>query len=248
MIFRIIVLSFLLLPSTSNAIETYAEGYKMGVLPNIDEQRHFIFFWSGEGKLLMGKDSTEWKQTIKGEDGKEKVIVRNPWSFSTSADVYEKVSQNENKFIILKFWTPMVFPGLFRDTYNLVTDIHNVTGKAPRKDPCEHRPHWWQMHWEREWSKGDITGRIVSFEYVGWTPPTKSYEVVIQEGGFGNQFKHLSVLDPKMAKCAVDWMQSGLQVKIHFGKSLVWNPLARETDYDVVKISPIKDSGVSLPD
>ncbi len=89
-------------------------------------------------------------------------------------------------------------------------------------------------------SAGERVGRIVKASNKGTV--SKSWEIMIQIGNSGNQFKNMSISDDEaLYNCAVRYLKAGQKVKIGYDESHVnLNVFGRDTNYDLIKIEPIK--------
>ena len=50
----------------------------------------------------------------------------------------------------------------------------------------------------------------------------------------------MSIVDEPMFTCAVAFLRSGRKVKVTYNQSFIRNPLARDTTYDIIGISPVR--------
>lgn len=86
-------------------------------------------------------------------------------------------------------------------------------------------------------SEGFRMARVVKASTKGVA--NKSYELMVQVGGTGNEFHDMSVSSDAMYECALRWLKSGGKAKIWYKQSFLFNPLNRSTGYDILKIEPM---------
>ena len=65
---------------------------------------------------------------------------------------------------------------------------------------------------------GIRVGRIVKASYKGMA--IKTYELIMQIGNVGNQFKSMSVKSSKMFDCAVAALRSGKKMRVYYVDSV----------------------------
>ena len=89
-------------------------------------------------------------------------------------------------------------------------------------------------------SDGVRTGRIVKASVKGTV--VNSYEIMMQQGNSGNQFKNMSISkDTALYNCAVAYLKAGQTVKVTYQESIVnLNIMGRDSAYDIVRIEPVR--------
>lgn len=203
----------------------YSEGYRMGRITKMSIKGMIVD--SGEGELMMGKDSDVWATYTKDSNGKQIANVRNPWAFSTSKSAAPTIMNYQGKYVWVKYQESMVgVPS--RDTKYSIIEINNVT-RQPAS--CKAVTNDGGLK-----SNGTRTGRIVKASLKGNV--MKTWEVTIHMGG--KNFIDMSISDEGMYNCAVEWLKSGKEVNLHYVQK-AWNVSFDETDYRVIKIEGADD-------
>ena len=215
---EILILTTMILVSCS-AFAGYSEGYRMGTIDKVS--RKGLINKSVEGQMLMGREGTPYS---KGS-GEGKEIV-NPWYFSAEDRMFSAINDSSG-YVFVKYEQVHLNLGLSYDTEYLVKEITPVTRKMPTK--CNIKTDGVGIK-----SKGKRSGRIVKATNKGTV--IKTFEILIQVGNSGNQFKHMSINDKNLYDCAVEVLQSGKKVDVYYTESHI-NTSFRETSYTVTKIS-----------
>ena len=198
----------------------YSDGYRMGRVTKFSVKG--LMMKSGEGEIMLGKESTAWVVKNTDKDGHVTQVVKNPWAFSTSSAAATVIEKYQGQYVWVKYQQAMLAsPG--RDTEYTVEEITPVTKKAPT---CTAESNDTGMK-----SSGIRTGRIVKASRKGTL--AKTYEISLHMSG--NQFVDMSITDDKMYSCAVEWLQSGKEVNLHYVQK-VFNMSLNDTDYRVVKL------------
>ena len=202
---------------------TYSQGLRVGQLTKFSVKG--IINKSGEGQLLMGYEGAPY--IIKNSEGDIKEVV-NPWYFSADEKFYEKMKKYYGKYVVIEYRQARIHNPLFRDTDYNVTAIYPVSDKyLPREDSI-----WVKGSGSK--SEGFRTGRFVKLSFKGTIG--KSFEAILQQGNSGNQFKHLSIKDKEIYNYAVKVAKTMKKVRVDYKESILFNPLTRETGYEIVGI------------
>lgn len=229
----IIILFIIFAPIKALAVGVgeYSIGYRMGEITKFSIKG--IMFKSGEGQMLMGSESTPY--SIKSKDGDGKVTTKNinPWQFSSlNTEINNLINENIGEYVYVKYKESYIKSPSVDTPYEII-EINSIN--PPIDISCISTNY-------TKGSKSDGTriGRIVKASSKGLV--SKSYEIIMQEGNSGNQFKALSISeDTDLYKCAVNYLMSGQRVKITYNESIInLNILNRETPYDIIKIEPAK--------
>jgi hypothetical protein len=214
-----------------NVINTYSSGWRLGELNKFSLRGLMVS--TAEGDLMLGKDSSRRVETINGVQ-----TVLNPWSFSASTDIFEsyraRASALRGQMVAVRYRQVFLRPIAFTyETDYIVDDIrpaeptlataYSVPGFHPNESSGR--------------SDGDRVGRIVKVTEKGIL--FKTWEATIQVGNAGNEFIDVSILDEGMFAAATRALQSGRRYNFFYGVSLVRNPLARDTRYELRMIEPM---------
>lgn len=217
----------ILVMQDAKAMGTYSEGYRMGQLTKYSVKG--MVFKSGEGQLLMGSESTVYQ--ITDSEGNKKMI--NPWYFSVVDDKMKaKLKKEIGNYLVLEYHQARVKSPKLETEYTIV-NVEKI-GLALTKT-CSAKEFT-----DGSKSEGTRVGRIVKASRKGTM--SKSWEIIIQQGNSGNQFKAMSISDDEeLYDCAVEFLKAGQKVKMTYDEShLNLNVFGRDTNYDLVKIEPIK--------
>jgi hypothetical protein len=118
------------------------------------------------------------------------------------------------------------------DTNYLIEDIQPVTRATPTQ-ACGYDQNSVGK------SAGFRVGRIVKASLKGTV--NKTYELTMQMGNSGNQFKNLSTTSKAVYDCAVQFLKSGVQVKVFYNESMFNMGIDSDTGYDIFRIEASKD-------
>lgn len=207
---------------------TYSEGYRMGMLSKWSYKG--LFSKTGEGELLMGNDSSPWIKVTGSGDSKTRVQM-NPWAFSSDEAIYNQNRSKVGNYVVIRYREVLVqFTSTGGDTKYRVEEVQELAKAAPTT-PCG------SQEASGGKSDGDRVGRVVKVSLKGTIE--KSYEMTLQVGNAGGQFIEMSISDPAIYECAVNFLKSGKRVKLTYDQSILRNPLARDTAYNVVGLAPI---------
>ena len=215
----------------AGGVGNYSNGYRMGQLTKFSVKG--MMFKSGEGQMLVGSESTPYVKTSKDSDGNVVKKTINPWYFSsTDKQMWEKLQNSVGDYVVIEYQQSHI-KGLDVDTDYEVKDVYGIT--EPLSETCMARSYT-----SGSKSEGTRVGRIVKASEKGTI--ANSYEIMMQMGNSGNQFKNLSISeDQQLYDCAVRYLKAGQKVKIHYDESHInMNVMGRETNYDIVKLEPVK--------
>ncbi len=204
---------------------TYSEGWRMGLLSKVSLRGNPLFK-SVEGELLMGNDSSA---TVVREGGK--VLFANPWEYSASRGQLPELQQASGKTVAIHYrQIKLQLTRINGDTDYRVMEVQPVDpSSAPQGCGV-------QGSTRSTRSDGERVGYLAKVSDRGNV--IKTYEVILQLGNAGNQFLAMSILDGAIYRCAQDFLKSGMRVRVNYKQSLIRNPAARDTTYDIVGIWP----------
>jgi hypothetical protein len=208
-----------------NPTSIYSVGARMGQL-NKFSVKGWVYK-SGEGELLMGRDSTEWYTS----DSNGNKTYKNPWSFSTNPDNEKTFQSFQGKYVVIRY-NQAQWPNVKRDTDYIATEIVSVDATKNPAD-CSN------PNATGTYSSGSRIGRIVKASYKGTI--NKSYEFIMQVGNAGGEFFEFSATDENMYKCAVEWMESGKRVNLGYKQAQFYDITKRDTGYDIASLSAVAD-------
>lgn len=235
-----VIISFLVLGllgftgSYAAGFGEYSHGFRMGELTKFSV-KGFVFK-SGEGQMLVGSESSPLVITETDSDGNTKKKVINPWYFSVSPDnmgkMKNKMMSELGNYVVIEYKQSHVKSPKVDTDYEPVA-VLSIT--KPINKVCVAKKFDSGSN-----SEGVRVGRIVKASNKGRI--SNSYEITIQMGNSGNQFKNMSISeDDKLYECAIEYLKAGQKVKIYYDESFFnLNRMNRNTKYDIVKIEPIK--------
>jgi len=204
---------------------TYSEGWRMGTLSKVSVRGNPLFK-SVEGELLMGNDSS----AAVVNDG-EQVLFTNPWAFSGPRSDLAKIQEFTGRAVAIHYrqlWFQVT--RINGDTDYRVIEVKRVNPEAAPRG-CGAAASAGATR-----SDGERIGYITKVSHRGNV--LKSDEVIVQLGNAGNQFQAMSILDDQIAACALEFLKSGLRVRVNYRQSLIRNPARRDTTYDIIGIWP----------
>ena len=222
---KLLLLSLLAITTsaTADGLGTYSIGYRFGELTKFGVKG--IFVKSGEGQLLLGVNSS----TVRASRDRP---FANPWRFSSSIkSITNELNDNIGDYIVLKYKQSHIKSPMVDTDYD-ITEVIKVTDELT--ESCSTGNY-------NKGIKSNTTrsGRIVKASSKGLA--FNSYEIVLQQGNGGNQFKALSITVKDIYNCAVRFLKAGQKVKIKYSESLLNMDLTgRETAYDIISIEPLK--------
>ena len=236
-----------------NMATNYSQGLRMGQLVKLAEEGGFLTFGrTGEGKLLLGNESSAVKEILNSDCGtKEKPQTcstskeTNPWNFSIDLGnkaLVEKMKKLQGQYVVMKYrerHIKLLNPGA---TAYEVTDIEPVKPLQQSIPECKapHNGSGWK-------SDGNQTGRVVKISRRGYL--NKTWEVQIQVGNSGNEFVEMSVSDQKVARCLQTFLRAGQKVTLKYNEAYYKTPmgLGRDTTFDILSVKPAAELPAALP-
>lgn len=207
---------------------TYSVGYRVGMISKFSVKG--LMNKTGEGQMLMGRESTPYIVTYKCGDGDTCRKTINPWYFSMDKKDSHLMKPFAGEYVWVQYNQAQVKSPMF-DTDYLITQIGNIKRDTQLKTCVD-------PNVDGSKSEGVRVGRIVKASMKGVM--SKTGEVMVQLGNAGNQFKNMSVTDT-MYDCAVTALKSAKKVKVHYVQSWFRNPFSSDTTYAVSKIEAIQD-------
>lgn len=213
--------------SYAGGLGEYSNGYRMGEVTKFSMKG--LMMKSGEGQMLMGSESTPYITT--DSDGNKTTI--NPWYFSVSDKVMRgKVNNAIGQYVVVGYSQSHI-KNINVDTSYEITSVEGIS--QPRTEGCTASNYTSGIK-----SEGKRTGRIVKASSKGVM--VDSWEIMIQQGNSGNQFKNMSISkDQTLYDCAVEFLKAGQKVVIEYDQSAVnLNVFGRNTTYDVISIQPVR--------
>ena len=225
---RIALIVVMLFVATSTVyaagVGEYSMGYRMGQLSKFSIKGYVQK--SGEGQMLMGKDSNPYSHKVG-----DKTVRVNPWYFSSESALCPELEKAAGEYIVVEYTQARVANPLAQDTEYTANKVYPVTRKAVEpKEFGVPKPSTLK-------SDGVRVGRVVKVAHKGTI--NKTYEVLIQMGDSGNQFKNMSVTSQEMFDYLVKVLKSGKSVKIHYVEHMV-QPFY-DTPYEIYKVSTPED-------
>lgn len=238
--FAFIVAAITASSAHADGFGTFSEGYRMGQLVKFSEKG--MILRSGEGELLLGNESTPLmvQKTVPcSSSGKHshtctRQVEVNPWKFSVDLKdqpLIQKLNANNGEYVVMKYKQSIIQNPFTNDTSYVITDVEPVNRKATSaKCEAKHKA-------DGAKSDGTRIGRIVKIGYRGNI--LKSWEVQMQVGNSGSKFISMSVSEEELAKCLTEnYLKTGAKIKLTYNQSYLRNPLARDTNYDILSAEP----------
>lgn len=230
---KILVASLLALSvnAMASGVGEYSTGYRMGQITKSSVKG--LMMKSVESQMLMGSESTPLVRTKTDSEGKPYQVTINPWYFSSPDLSMMKVLEP-----LVGEYAVIQYKQYHLSAPNVDTD-YEVVNVLPIAEPMN-KTCTAQSYHDGMKSGGIRVGRIVKASTKGVL--VNSYEIMMQQGNAGNQFKNMSISsDPALYECAVQFLKAGQKVKVHYSQSIVnLDLLGRNTSYDIVKIEPVK--------
>ena len=214
----------------AGAVGTYSEGYRMGLLS--DFKISFVMR-NGEGQLQLGKESSPLTADYKTSDGVVVPKSTTPWHFSTTSKMAKIVEPYLGKYVWVKYQQHRINAST-RETDYEITEIGEVTRELP--SPVSYEVG---KSWSLKSGGNSKAGRIVKASIKGTLIGT--WEIMIQVGEAGNQFKMLSVSDEAVYNGAVNYLKSGKMAIINYVDQGMLKVNFNDTGNVVWKIGPVKD-------
>ena len=206
---------------------TYSVGYRMGRIDTYDTYGTYGFR-SGEGILLMGRDSTP-SPPIGDKPG------LNPWKFNAQlgTPIDLELKRLNGNYVIIKYQQLQFTSDDWMSSYS--TDYRVLNVKEVEEDLT---PETCVAGVPGGWKKdGESVGRVVKISRKGTA--FKTYESIVHIGTSGPKFRELSVADEKMAKCMYKWLKSGKKAKISYTKAYIPIAILQDSPYGIEKIEPV---------
>ena len=217
--------SLLSRPAAADA-NVFSEGWRMGMLSKFSAKG--IFKKTGEGELLLGNESSPLVH-VEGQGEGSRTVQDNPWAFSCDVETYQRLRPLIGEYVAVQYRQMHLTGPLSGDTDYRIVDMKAVDPElAPRQAVLRTGDHGGR-------SDGDRPGRIVKATVKGNL--SKTWELQMQVGNAGTQFIAMSVTDEAMFNAAVAFLRSGRRVKVTYTQSVFFNPLNRDTNYEVLGIS-----------
>ena len=211
---------------------TYSVGYMAGQLTKASVPPHW-FLGSMEGELNMGRNGSPY---IRQSD--EKMI--NPRKFSGVMDEISLYQPFVEKNVVIEYHESKANYSTRHETRYMALRIYPQSGSSIFGSDSTYFDIFDDPNDEPNASESGVrVGRITKISEKGmWA---KTWEVTIQMGNEGNQFKHLSVNDDRMYKVLVEALKSGLQYKIHTTELLIGLTF-NSTNYAIWKLESVGGS------
>jgi len=257
----------------------YSEGFRLGFVLDFHRSGFPFWIWSYEGELMTGfgsdkmmvvdqycmADEMAWISEIKDEQKKQTAmqaaktqcyVFDNPWNFSTlNAGLYETYLGFQNlQFtpVLIYYVSPIFsFSRAITNTSNFVEGIYSIN---PSLDiPKSYKVPSYDLPIAGTFNKdrGFKEGRIVTASLDHYV--RKSFEVTLQEGPYGNNFRRMSVSDQEMFDFIVKAMLTGKMVRVEYVKITdIENEILRigksyDTPYRVVSLEVEGNNALAVP-
>lgn len=205
----------------------YSSGYRMGQLTKFSIKGHFTK--SGEGQLSMGREGTPYIKSC-GKDCKKRI---NPWHFSTTEENAPKVNKYSGQYVVIGYEqvrmnNPLKYSTDYRVKYvapvDKTIDLGNgLVTAVPGGSK----------------SKGFRVGRIVKASQKGHL--TKTYEIIVQVGNSGNQYKHMSTKSKELFAYATTVLKTAKKVKVLYTERGLLQFSMDDSKYQVYGIELLQD-------
>jgi hypothetical protein len=217
-----------------------SEGYCLGYI--LDFHRENLLLWSYEGTMMLGygtarADMVDPYCIDRARNAAAKIsnpakasqalaaaqqschIFQNPWKFSTlSAPLYHKylsVTETQYQPVMIYFAEPSYSPKtLITHTDTFLYDIYPIKVDLNLPESFQIPEYEMPIGLSINEGKGFSDGRIVKASLDHYF--RKSFEVVIQEGVNGNNFRRMSVANQDMFNYIIKAMQTGRMLHIGY--------------------------------
>lgn len=208
----------------------YSNGYRMGQLTKFSMKGHFVK--SGEGQLSMGREGSFYERC--NGSGKERTCKRiNPWAFSADSKKAPHINALSGKYVVIKYSQVQLNNPLKYSTSYRVEEITPVDKSIDlAKGFIATLPTGSK-------SKGFRVGRIVKASIKGNF--TKTYEIVMQVGNSGNQYKHMSTKYIEIYNLAIKALRSAKKIKVLYTERGLLQFSMDDTKYQVYGIETLED-------
>jgi hypothetical protein len=213
---------------------TFSRGFRIGNISKCSMKG--MLRRSTECNMFVGNESTPLSKTVctKDRDGNKSCRdeIVNPWQFSSGPENFRYLDSLSGDYWVVEYaqsqFNLPVSSG--RDTEYEYVRAFRPTGKSVTCERSGYTP-------QGNFSNGSRTGRLVKLSLKGNF--NKSFEAKMQEGPSGSLFVDMSITDatPQFVYCAYQVLFSGKKVKIEYAQDMLFNPTARDTPYEIVRIS-----------
>lgn len=222
----LLIAGFALGPKLFLAATNYSAGYRAGKLTKFDTDGYFLK--TGEGQLLLGNLSSPLAQAYQTSDGYQVAKDFNPWHFSTDSGLISRSTGLVGREVWVKY-VEHNYNLSFRKTKYQALELDQASGSTVPKPFMEvEKPFGLPK------TEGARGGRIVKASSRGKLVDT--FEIVLQMGDAGNQFKALSISDAPLFDYAVSCLKSGKTVVVKYVDQGVMQFNFNDTPYYVYRI------------
>lgn len=209
-----------------------SQGFRLGYI--LDFARFGIVIPSYEGKLMLGFGSspdsdidprcyaTKMRNKVAPEIAKKECLtVSNPWPFSTlDSSVFKQYSgytDAKTAPVLVYYVRPTLSPEHeVTNTKNFVEGIYRLNPNIKMASAIDGRESASELPARLNREEGYIEGRVVKASLDH--PLRKSFEITIQEGPLGSNFKQMSVSSQDVFNYIVQTMLTGKLVRIGYLK------------------------------
>ena len=206
----------------------YSTGYRIGQITKLSVKG--MMFKSGEGQMLMGRESVQKIIQYGCGDGDVCTKIINPWEFSMDEIDVPKLMPFVGEYAWMSYNQAQVKVPKYSTDY-MVTSFDHIATTSPPTCVDSGAPSGSK-------SEGIRVGRIVKVSQRGHL--IKTTEMKMQIGNAGSDFKDMSLSD-SMYGCVVEVLKTAKKVKVHYMESWFRVPTSSDTSYSVLKIEPVKD-------
>lgn len=228
-IYLLLIIGILWMP---HAHASYSDGYRMGQLTKFSVKG--LMTKSGEGQLSMGREGTPLvKYYSCGDKGKKCKKVINPWYFSSTTSKSKSLNALAGEYVVIEYNQATINNPLAYNTDYRVKNVYKVDKSIDLGDGYE------VSKFGGDKSAGFRIGRIVKASSKGHIK--KTYELIVQVGNSGNQYKHMSTSDKKMYDYAIKVLKSAQKVKLFYAERAFYQVSWNNTGYEIYKIQPLSD-------
>ena len=206
-LFTTFSLALPILECTGRPLNIATRGYSMGQLHRVDlrgKTNRVI-----EGELLLGRDSHGATSKGKHRANSHRMdIIDNPWPFCTNNHSFDDIERLVGKYVVIEYKTPRKSDLIKCAAPNELVRIYPVD----RNDSCAGVVESKTVSLNVQ-STGVNVGRIVSAIESG--KHTLSWEIILQEGNSGNQFRTIQIADKGLFDFATRSLRCAEKVKIY---------------------------------
>ena len=180
----------------------------------------------------MGREGSFYER-CRGTGKDRKCRRINPWSFSAEPTNAGSINQYSGQYVVINYREVQVNNPLKYSTAYRVVDVSPVDksidlGKgfvAPVPGGSK--------------SKGFRIGRIVKASRKGHL--SKTYELIVQVGNAGNQYKHMSTKNKQVFDFAIKALKSAKKVKVLYTERGLLQFSMDDTRYQLYGIETLQD-------